>query len=208
MGILSGALTARRYRIAGDIPDDFRDGYSEALRTYAFRDKASPTAGEELLGWVEIHNLLDTGFEDLNRWLYNNYALFSLRLDKRVVPAKLFRAHLDKKVEAWCQEHGRARCPAAVRGELKELLEFEMLQRTLPRVSVYEVCWNITEGWLLFHNLSDRANERFVKIFYETFGLQPQPEVPLDLLASDPALSDELLCTGGLDYRPEVSDER
>ncbi len=204
MGILSGALTARRYRVDGDVPDGFRDSYAEALRTYAFREKATPTAGEEILGWVEIHNLLDTSFDDLNRWLYDRYAIFSLRVDKRVLPTKLFRAHLEKRVEAWCQQQGRAKCPAAVRGELKELLEFEMLQKTLPRVSVYEVCWNITDGWLLFHNLSDRANERFVKLFFETFGLHPQPEAPLDLLGSDDELTEAMLCTGGLDYRPEV----
>lgn len=204
MGILSGALTARRYRVVGDVPDGFRDSYADSLRSYAFRDKASLGSGEELVGWVEVHNLLDAGFEDLNRWLYDRYAIFSLRVDKKVLPAKLFRAHLDKRVEAWCQEHQRSRCPASVRGELKELLEFEMMQKTLPRVSVYEVCWNITDGWLLFHNLSDRANERFIKIFFETFGLQPHPLAPLDLLGSDAGLADALLATGGLDYRPEV----
>jgi len=204
MGILSGALTARRYRVDGEVPIGFREGFAEGLRSYAFQDKSSPTAGEELVGWVEIHNLLDVGFEDINRWLYDHYAIFSLRVDKRVLPAKLFKAHLEKRVEAWCQEHQRSKCPAAVRGELKELLEFEMLQKTLPRVSVYEVCWNVTDGWLLFHNLSDRANERFVKLFFETFGLHPKPEAPLDLLGSDEELGEAMLCTGGLDYRPEV----
>ncbi len=205
MGILSGALTVRRYRVDGDVPDGFRDSYADALRSYAFQDKSSPTPGEELAGWVEIHNLLDTGFEDLNSWLYDRYAIFSLRVDKRVVPAKLFRAHLEKRVAAWCQEQQRQRCPASVRGELKELLEFELLQRTLPRVSVHEVIWNVTDGWLLFHNLSDRANERFIKLFFETFGLQPQPEAPLDLLGSDATLAEALLTTGGMDYRPEGS---
>ncbi len=204
MGILSGALTARRYRVSGELPHDFRDSFAEALRTYAFRDKASPTPGEELVGWVELHNLLDTGFDDINRWLYDHYAIFSLRVDKRVLPAKLFRAHLEKKVEAWCLEHQRSKCPSSVRGELREQLELQMLQKTLPRVSVYEVCWNVTDGWLLFHNLSDRANERFVKLFFETFGLHPQPEAPLDLVGGEPALADALLATGGLDYRPEV----
>ena len=204
MGILSGALTARRYRISGRIPDGFRDIFADALRTYGFRERSGPVSGEEQVGWVEIGNLLDTGFEDLNRWLYDRYALFSLRVDKKVVPTKLFRAHLDKRVQAWCQEHQRQRCPAAARAELKELLEFEMLQKTLPRVSVYEVCWNVVDGWLLFHNLSERANERFIKIFFETFGLHPQPMVPLDLVGGDAGLADLLLTTGGLDYRPEV----
>jgi DNA recombination-dependent growth factor C len=205
MGILSGALTARRYRVVGDVPDGFREIFAESLRGYSFRDKSSLGSGEELVGWVEVHNLLDAGFEDLNRWLYDRYAIFSLRVDKKVLPSKLFKAHLEKRVEAWCQEHQRSKCPAAVRGELKELLEFEMLQKTLPRVSVHEVCWNITDGWLLFHNLSERANERFIKIFFETFGLHPQPQAPLDLLGDDADLTGALLATGGLDYRPEVN---
>ncbi len=205
MGILSGALTGRRYRIEGELPADFRERFAESLRTYAFRDKSSLGSGEELVGWVEIHNLLDTGFEELNSWLYDRYALFSMRVDKKVLPAKLFRAHLDKRVQAWCAENQRSRCPASVRSELKELLTFEMMQKTLPRVSVYEVCWNVSDGWLLFHNLSERANERFVKLFFETFGYHPQPMVPLDMLGADASLADALLSTGGMDYLPEVT---
>lgn len=206
MGITSGALTARRYRVAGTVPDGFRDSYADKLRTYAFREKRDPAAGDESEGWVEYNNLLDTTFEDLNCWLLDRYALFSLRIDKKVVPAKLFKAHLDKRVEAWCREHQRERCPAAVRGELKDLLMFELMQRTLPRVQVHEICWNVVDGWLLFHNLSDRANERFIKLFFETFGLHLHPVVPLDLVAAaSPTLADALLTTGGLDYRPEVA---
>ncbi len=204
MGILSGALTARRYRVVGTVPDGFRESYADSLRDYAFREKRDPVAGDESAGWVEIQNLLDTDFSDINRWLFDRYALFSLRVDKKVVPAKLFKAHLDKRAEAWCREQQRARCPASTRGELKELLMFEMMQRTLPRVQVHEVCWNVVDGWLLFHNLSDRANERFVKLFFETFGQRLHAVVPLDLAASaSPALADALLATGGLDYRPE-----
>ena len=204
MGILGGALTARRYRVVGTVPDGFRESFADSLRAYAFREKRDPQAGDESLGWAEIQNLLDTEFTDINRWLQDRYAIFSLRVDKKVVPAKLFKAHLEKKVESWCREQQRARCPVSVRGELKELLMFEMMQRTLPRVQVYEVCWNIVDGWLLFHNLSDRANERFVKLFFETFGLRLHPVVPLDLVsAHSTALADALLATGGLDYRPE-----
>jgi DNA recombination-dependent growth factor C len=205
MGILSGALTARRYRVVGEVPADFRERFAEALRAHAFRASSDPTRTEESVGWCEIHNLLDLEFADLNRWLCDRYAIFALRVDKRTVPAKLFAAHLAKRMEAWCQEHRRERCPANVRGELKEQLLFEMLARTLPRVQVFELCWNVVDGWLVFHSLSERACERFTKLFFETFGLRALPAAPLDLLsAADAPLADLLLATAGLDYRPEV----
>ena len=86
----------------------------------------------------------------------------------------------------------------------KERLELELLGRSLPRVQLHEVSWNLVDGWLLFHNLSAAANERFRKLFFQTFGLKALPEAPLDrVLPVDPALADRLALTGGLDYRPE-----
>lgn len=205
MSMLKGPLTVRRYRVVGRVPDDFRERYAEALRFRAFRESANPAPGEVRVGWVEIQNLLDTGFEDVNRWLQDRYLLCALRVDKKVLPAKLFRAHLEKREQAWCAQNARTRCPAAVRAELKEQLEFEMLARTLPRVQVYEVCWNVTDGWLLFHHHSDTVNEAFRKLFFETFGLKALAETPLDLLLPGaPELAEALLASVGTDYRPEV----
>ena len=88
MGILKGALTVRRYHVEGEIPDDFRSIYVDALNDHAFRERPAASVGEEV-GVRESHNLLDTDFSDLNRWLYNHYAMFSLRVDKKVLPAAL-----------------------------------------------------------------------------------------------------------------------
>jgi DNA recombination-dependent growth factor C len=205
MAILRGSLTVRRFRVAGSVPEGFREAYQEALQSYAFRESHDAGRMEENAGWVEIHNLLDTTFADINRWLYDRYLVFALRVDKKTLPSKLFRAHLEKREAAWCAEHDRPRCPAAVRKELKEQLQLEMLGRTLPRVSVHEVCWNVVDDRLLFHNLSDSVNDRFRKLFFQTFGLKLFPEEPLDLLGADGLDEAELLLrTGGLDYRPEA----
>ena len=36
MAILAGAMTIRRFRVDGDVPQDFRDVYRERLNEYAF----------------------------------------------------------------------------------------------------------------------------------------------------------------------------
>lgn len=203
MGILSGALSVRRYRVVGEVPDGFRETYQQALQRNAFRETADPTLSRERMGWVEIQNLLDHGFEDLNRWLYDRYLVFALRIDKKTLPSKLFKAHYQKRVQKWCQEHDRVRCPRPVGAEIRDELEQEMLARTLPRVQVLEICWNLGEGWLLFHSHTDSANEKFRKLFHQTFGLSIFPVAPLDIPAmASPDLAEALLHTGGLDYRP------
>lgn len=202
MGILSGALTARRYVAVGEVPEGFRDSYIERLNAAAFQEPFSKVKKEETVGWVLNRNLLDNDFSDLNEWLYNQYAYFCLRVDKKSLPANLFRATLDQRGRAWCAEHGQERLPRSVKSELKDELEFEWLQRTLPRVQVTEVVWNIVDGTVLFHSLSEANNDRFRKLFLSTFDIELRPVNPLDFLDAELAMALER--TGGSDLRMDV----
>jgi recombination associated protein RdgC len=200
MGVLTGALTVRRYRVEEQVPHEVRDRYTEALQAWAFRPSADPVRRTDTEGWVSVHNLLDADFADSDTWLFDHYAVFALRVDRKVLPARLVRALLQKRVQAWSAEHGRPRVPREVREEMQEQIEIDLLSRSLPRVQVYEVCWDLTGGWLLFHHLGEGANERFRTLFHRTFGLAPRVEMPLDLVAKEvPELVDALLATGGTD---------
>lgn len=184
MGILSGALTARRFRVVGTLPEDFRDKFRAQLQQYAFREPPQGMGKEEVEGWVLSHNLLESDFEDFNRWLFNEYVLLQLRVDKKRLPAKLFAATVDQKCRGYAEEHQLQKCPASKRKEIKEALEMEWLKRTLPSVSVTEAVWNINQEWMILHSLSDGVAERFRKRFYQTFALKLVPYSPLDHAAN------------------------
>lgn len=201
MGILNGSLSVRRYRATGAVPEDFRTAYGDALADHAFREPREWVPGVEAVGWCQVHNLLDTDFGDINRWLYNQYLVAALRVDKKSLPGKLLRAHLDKRVAAWCEEHGRPKCPPRVKADIKEQLEREMLDKTLPRVATYEFCWDLQSGHVLFHNSADRVNDAFRKAFRQTFGIALLPWSPLDFLADDPATAALLEVQGLSDLR-------
>lgn len=202
MGIFKGAMTLRRYHAEGEVPDDFRTRYIEALNEHAFRAPRTPEPGQETVGWCQIHNLLDTEFDDTNQWLYNHYVTAGLRIDKKMLPSKLFKAHLEKRLKEWCAENGREKAPSGVRREQKELLEIEMLARTLPRVAVHEFCWNVVDGWVVFHNTSDGPNDHFRKLFRTTFGIILTPFSPLDFVSDDLDVVESLELAGISDYRP------
>lgn len=201
MGILSGALTARRFKVVGEIPEGFRDAYRDQLEAFAFRDPPNEPGKQETEGWVQAHNLLDASFVDLNRWLYDPYALIALRIDKKVLPANLLKATVEKECVRWCAEKGVERCPNAVKTEIKERIEDEWLRRTLPRVRVTELCWNMREQWLVLHSLSESVGDRVRKRFHQTFGLRLVPWSPLDWM------DDEATVEGLLGSMPAAMQE-
>lgn len=192
MGMLSGAMSVCRFRVVGEVGEGFREDFRDRLQEFAFKEPPHDVGKEEVEGWVQVHNLLDADFSDFNRWLYNEYALFALRVDKKRLPAKLFAATLEKRCEAWKAERDLERIPASMKAELKDALEAEWLTRTLPSVATTEAVWNLQEGWLILHGMSEAVIERFRVRFFRTFGRRLLPWSPLDY-CEDPDTVDTLL---------------
>ncbi|MEZ4237502.1 MAG: recombination-associated protein RdgC [Myxococcota bacterium] len=126
-----------------------------------------------------------------NRWLYDRWSCSRSASTKRL-PAKLFRATLDRRCGDWCAERDVERIPAAIRQQLKDDLEHEWLARTLPTVGVTEAAWHVSGGWLILHSLSEGMAERYRKRFFRTFGLKLVPWSPLDWL-EDGELAESLM---------------
>ncbi|MBT3217661.1 MAG: recombination-associated protein RdgC [Proteobacteria bacterium] len=183
MSILSGMLTARRFRVVAELPAQWRESFRDRLNEHAFQSATEELGKEEKEGWTQVHNLLNTQFDDFNRWLYGDYLVFALRVDKKVLPGKLLTATLEKQCEEWCSENGAQRCPALTKTALREELEQQWLRRVLPRVTITEAVWNIEQQYLILNSLSDGVMERFEKRFRRTFGYRLLPWSPLNLLA-------------------------
>ncbi len=194
MGIMNGALTVRRFRVDGELGDGFRERFRDSLNVNAFPESATPQGGEEVEGWVIIDDLLDNSFDDLSRWLFDDWVVFSLRVDKKRLPKKLFQATVARRCDRWCAERGVEHCPSAVREEVSEALEQEWYARTLPSVAVTEAAWTLSGRILLLHSLSDGVADRFRKRFLRTFGLHLVPWSPLDWL-KEPGSVDAVLST-------------
>ena len=194
MPMLSGALTVRRFRLVGSLTEGWREQFRDKLNEHAFKDNAIEVGKEEREGWVQIHNLLETEFDDFNKWLYNDLVIVSLRTDKKSLPAKLLKATLEKAYADWCEENGAKRCPKAVRAEIRDRIEGQWLKRALPKVATLDLCLNLRDKYAILHSLSDSAADRVRKRVYATFGMRLVPTGPLDML-SDGELQQSLLDT-------------
>ncbi|MFT6144266.1 MAG: recombination associated protein RdgC [Myxococcota bacterium] len=186
---MTGALSVRRFRVVGDLPEGFRDRFREGLQENAFKEPLTDAGKEETEGWVLTQNFLDHDFTDFTRWLFEpSYVLFALRVDKKSLPGRLVKAMLQKRCEAWAEERGVQRCPASVRTDLLDDLEYELLKKILPRAAVTEACWHLDQQFLLLHASSDSVVDRFRKRFFNSFGMRLVPWSPLDWLGDGPAV--------------------
>jgi hypothetical protein len=192
--------THRRF-VVPEPPEDFRDRYIAALNDNAFCDPLTEIHKEERIGWVDVAKPLRTGFSDINRWLFNQYATFALRVDqKRIQPAKL-AALLEERCGSWCRANQRERCPSKVKAEIKEQVEAELLQKTTAKMQTYGVVWNVAEGWLVIACTSTTRLDTFRKLFHRTFGMALVPADPLDMVPAE--LGCVLLDVGATDFQPD-----
>ena len=207
MPLLNGAMGFRRYRVAEASSSLDREGLLTALSEHAFRKPPSAATGGETTGWVNLHNLCITEFPYEECW-FNQYFVFSLRVDNKRLPAKLLRAMLDLRCKEWLSESGREKVPATVRRELREQLELELFPRQLPTVTSHDICWDTSNHILRFFNTSERVNEIFRILFFRTFGFTTVPVGTVELTAAHSKASQWMPALdrlGPCDYRPEAS---
>src|SRR5262245_37921447 len=172
------SLTARRYRIEGDVPPVHSDAFRERLADRAFRPPAD--VEEKAAGWVTADNCLDADFETA-ALVRGPCAAFALRIDRRRVPSRILRARVDlewrarRKAErdaeggpAGGKRKGR-RGGREERAELRRQVTEDLLRQTPPSTEVHPVLLLPRERAVLFLSLSKRANDAFRELFTATF---------------------------------------
>ena len=185
MGLLSGAMSVRRFVVLDKPPQGFAVDYIDSFHDHAFRSTTDVLSEEVRCGWSVIHNLLDQDFSTIERWYVEPYIFGMMRIDKKTVPSNYFRAKVKQKTEDWCLANKKEKAPAKIRREIKEKIKNELLSKTFPKVKTVEFCWNIQESYLILHNTSRTVNEQFIKLFFETFGIGLEPFYPSLFIPND-----------------------
>src|SRR5262245_7875597 len=144
------SLTARRYRIEGDVPPVHSDPFRKRLADRAFRPPSE--AEEKSIGWVTADNCLDADL-DSAVLVRGPCAASALRIDRRGVARRSVRARVDL---AWrarrkADRDAEGGPPGAAgkgrgrrggreeRAELRRQVTEELLRQTPPSTEVHPV---------------------------------------------------------------------
>lgn len=191
MGLLSGSIALRRYRVLARPPADFRELYEKAVRAHALvpLDPESGQNEQKSVGWCSVFDEHDLDLS-FSKFYHDGRIMLSLRIDTLKPPTDEVRRLLkqrQREIEASRKEPMSA---SALR-ELKDMIVIDLRRRTPPKVKAVDVLWHLDEQRLYFLSHSKAMNEAFLRLFAETFNLGLDIEGP-GFWASQMAAADDM----------------
>ncbi len=174
MGIVKDPLSFSRFSVAGELPENFNSVFNETIRRFAFKQSFH---SDKVSGWTSIDNLLDTDFQFAN-YAVGDYFVFSMRVDKKAIPASLLKIRCLEEERKVKTASGRKFLSRQVREDLKEKVRLELSGMIPPVPSFYEACWSLSGRTVYFCSLSPAPIEEFKDLFKRSFKIELSPFVP------------------------------
>ncbi len=176
MGLLSGSVSFVRYVVEGDPPQNFWDFMAEQMAKFSFKD-IDDSYEERSIGWVSTFNMFDSEFAEA-AYSAGDYVVLSLRIDERKISQAALKKFCLKEEERIKKERRVPRLNKEARREIKENIKLMLVKKAVPIPSVYDLCWNLSKGTLLFFSTGRKAQEALENFFKETFGLRIVLQIP------------------------------
>ncbi len=171
MGFLSSSHSMSRYHIEGNFDGQIMETIKNRLIQNALPDIQNPY--EEIsAGWVPFESPYHPDFVN-NSFIFGTYIVFSLRIDKKSVPAKLFQKHMVMEMEKKKLESGRNFLSKSEKSRIREEVMDNLIQQMPFVPNIYDVLWNYEKHSLFLFTTQKAVNEFFETIFFQTFDLKP-----------------------------------
>jgi hypothetical protein len=170
MGILANTVSCCQFLVVGNPPEqNFVSWAGDCLTGHAFQN-IEHSAEELSVGWVQLDDFESADFADPQVFARERFLAFTLRRDRRRVPAGLFKAHLERAEQEFLAANpGLRRVPKPRREELREAVRGALLAKTLPTPATFDAVWDTEKGVLTLATLNGQVIEQFENLFKATF---------------------------------------
>ncbi len=170
MGLLANTISCCQFQVLGSLPEgDLARWAGDCLARNAF-SSIEHTTEELSTGWVELDDFEAAEFSLPGRFFRDHYLTFTLRRDRRRVPAGLLKAHLERaEAEFLAANPGLRRVPKPKREELRDAVRGALLARTLPTPATFDAVWDTRRNQLTLATLNGQVLEEFETLFKTTF---------------------------------------
>ena len=169
MGLIKGNFSFMQFSVEGQLPQAFTTFINNRIKGNSFREARKSTE-EKRMGWVSVTDILDADFEKAN-YALGDYLIFSLRIDRKLISPKLMKIRLMEEQRRFLAEHGQTRIGKAMNEGIKEKVKLELMTKSDPVPSFYDVFWAVGQNKVYFSSLSDKVADDFVDLFKKTFSL-------------------------------------
>jgi hypothetical protein len=178
MPIISGALSARVWRVTEALPPQFGESFERNLKRHAFKPISTEHGHLRSMGWVNIRQVLDANVT-MKKAMFDNVLALALRVDRITINQRLFRATLAQEIAKALREKGQSGgLTREQRSAIEDDVRMKLLREQVPSMSVYEMAWQLESGSVYFAATGDKLNAEFSELFTQTFNVGIEPQFP------------------------------
>ncbi len=170
MGLISGTVTYRKFRITDSIPKGFHEKLGLGLQRHAFREINPNSNPEQSVGWVNPSDPFDSDLT-LDKVLIGDWILLGMRWDRKTVPTLLLKSRMAEKIRSTLSERRQRKLSREEVQQIRQSVKDALLSTVAPNTAVYDVLWNLKTGAVFLSAHATRVVDQFVDLFEETTSL-------------------------------------
>lgn len=176
MSFLKGSASFVRFTMEGELPDNTLEYLLDRIISFSFED-IDDNYEEYSIGWVSVLDMFDSEFRNAS-WIAGDYITISLRMDERKISPAILKKYIAKEEERVRQEKQIPKLSRAAKIQIKERVHTDLVRKSIPIPSVYDLVWNLSSNTLMFFSTNKKAQVLLEDHFKETFGLLIRQQIP------------------------------
>jgi len=170
MGLLSSSVSITRYKVNGEITGNLISTITEGLKKYSITDIDHEPV-EKTSGWTSFDNPYMPNFENTS-CVIGTYFVFSLRIDKKNIPAKIIKKYYIAEMTKRLAETDRDHLSRNEKKTIKDNIISFLSLRIPATPNIYDILWNYENYSLWFFSNQKAANEELETLFSKSFKLK------------------------------------
>lgn len=188
MGLLSSSVSITQYRVEGNIQAPIIETVANALKKHAIVeiDNDSP---DKSIGWVCFKDPFSIDFNQFPFQVGTQF-VFSMRIDKKSIPAKVIQKHYALEMKNRLENSGREFLSKTEKKDIKDHV-INLLSLRIPATpNIYDLIWNYEARVVWFFSNLKGANEELETLFSRSFKLKLIRLFPYTMATLGSTLSD------------------
>ncbi len=191
MGLMSATTSLTRYKVVGKIKKPVLNTVAAGLKGNMVAD-IDENPSEQAAGWASFQDPFKTDFEG-SSFVFGTSFVFSLRVDKKSIPAKMVQKHFSIEAAKRLKELGRDFFYSNENRAIKDYVINKLNLKMPSTPNLYEVVWQYEVGDLWFFSNLKSSNEKLETLFLKSFGVSLVRSIPYTMATLNNDLSSEQL---------------
>lgn len=170
MGFLSSRVSVVCYQVQGKLARPINETVEQGLKQYTIRNIDNEPS-DKAVGWTSFEAPFAPDFSGAS-FSQGTYFVFSLRIDKKSIPAKVVAKCCAQEAEKRLRQTQQKVLAKNEKKQIKEKVLHDLALRIPATPGVFDLVWQYETGRLWFFSTQKGANEELETLFVKAFSLR------------------------------------